>query len=134
MPLFRKVDCIQLYVPDLTAGLAFYCNKLGHELLWRTEAAAGLALPDSDAELVLQTERAMMEVDFLVPSAEEAARSFQAAGGSVVVPPFDIPVGRCAVVADPWQNQYVLLDTRKGLFVTAADKTVIGVAQRDNPK
>lgn len=134
MPLLRKVDCIQLYVPDLAAGLDFYCRRLGHELLWRTETAAGLALPDSDAELVLQTERAQLEVDFLVPSADEAARSFQAAGGSVVVPPFDIPVGRCVVVADPWQNQYVLLDTRNGLFVTAADKSVIGVVPRDHAK
>lgn len=134
MPLLRKVDCIQLYVPDLVAGLDFYCRRLGHELLWRTETAAGLALPDSDAELVLQTERAQLEVDFLVPSADEAARSFQAAGGSVVVPPFDIPVGRCVVVADPWQNQYVLLDTRNGLFVTAADKSVIGVVPHDHAK
>lgn len=132
MPLLRKVDCIQLYVPDLAAGLAFYCDQLGHQLLWRTAASAGVALPDSDAEIVLQTEREGIEVDFLVPSADEAAVTFQAAGGTVVLPPFDIPVGRCVVVADPWQNQYVLLDTRNGLFVTAADKSVIGVEQHDN--
>lgn len=132
MPLLRKVDCIQLYVPDLAAGLAFYCDQLGHQLLWRTAASAGLALSDSDAEIVLQTEREGIEVDFLVPSADEAAVIFQAVGGTVVIPPFDIPVGRCVVVADPWQNQYVLLDTRNGLFVTAADKSVIGVEQHDN--
>lgn len=132
MPLLHKVDCIQLYVPDLAAGLAFYCDRLGHQLLWRTDTAAGLALPDSDAEIVLQTARDGVAVDFLVPSADEAAASFLQAGGTVVVPPFDIPVGRCVVVADPWQNQYVLLDTRNGLFVTAADKRVIGVEQRDN--
>ena len=132
MALLRKVDCMQLAVPDLAAGLDFYCNKLGHQLLWRTPVAAGLALPDSDAEIVLQTERQGLEVDFLVPSADEAAATFQAVGGTVVVPPFDIPVGRCVVVADPWQNQYVLLDTRNGSFVTAADKNVIGVEQRDN--
>jgi len=132
MSIIRKVDCIQLYVPDLTAGLDFYCNKLGHELLWRTPAAAGLRLPDSDSEIVLQTERDRVEVDFLVTSVEEAVATFQAAGGTVVVAPFDIPIGRCVVVADPWKNQYVLLDTRNGLFVTDANKTVIGVEHHDN--
>lgn len=132
MSIIRKVDCIQLYVPDLTAGLDFYCNKLGHELLWRTASAAGLRLPDSDSEIVLQTERDRVEVDFLVTSVEEAVAAFQTAGGTVVVAPFDIPIGRCVVVADPWKNQYVLLDTRNGLFVTDANKTVIGVEHHDN--
>lgn len=53
--LLRKVDCVQLPVPDLEGGLAFYRHRLGHELLWRTETAAGLRLGDSDSELVLQT-------------------------------------------------------------------------------
>jgi catechol 2,3-dioxygenase-like lactoylglutathione lyase family enzyme len=55
-PLLRKVDCVRLYVPDLEAGLAFYRDQLGHQLIWRTESAIGLRLPNSDAELVLQTE------------------------------------------------------------------------------
>ena len=63
-PLIRKVDCIRLYVPDLEAGLTFYRDRLGHELIWRTETAAGLRLPESDAELVLQTEDQQQEVDF----------------------------------------------------------------------
>lgn len=134
MPIIRKVDCIQLYVPDLTAGLDFYCTKLGHKLLWRTASAAGLGMPDSEGEIVLQTERERVEVDFLVTSADEAAAAFQAAGGTIVVAPFEIPIGRCVVVADPWKNQYVLLDTRNGLFVTDGDKTVIGVEQHDNAK
>jgi len=70
MPLLRKVDCVRLYVPDLEAGLAFYRDRLGHELIWRTETAAGLHLPETDAELVLQTEEQRQEVDFLVDSAD----------------------------------------------------------------
>jgi hypothetical protein len=38
------------------AALAFYLDGLGHELIWRDYSAAGLRLPDSDAELVLHTE------------------------------------------------------------------------------
>jgi hypothetical protein len=43
-PLFRDVDCVQVPVPDLEAGLAFYRAALGHGLVWRTDAAAGLRL------------------------------------------------------------------------------------------
>ncbi|GBF04299.1 glyoxalase/bleomycin resistance protein/dioxygenase [Deinococcus aerius] len=41
-PLFRKVDCLQIPVPNLEAGLGFYRDGLGHELLRRTATAAGL--------------------------------------------------------------------------------------------
>ena len=68
MPLLRKVDCVRLYVPDLEEGLAFYRDQLGHELIWRTETAAGMRLPESEAELVIQTEDTRQEVDLLVDS------------------------------------------------------------------
>ena len=38
-----------------------------------------------------------------------------------MVGPFDIPIGRCAVVADPWGSRLVLLDTSKGRLVTGED-------------
>ena len=129
MPLIRKVDCVRLYVPDLEAGLAFYRDQLGHELIWRTPTAAGLRLPETDAELVIQTEEQRQEVDFLVDSADEAARFIEQAGGTVIVPPFDIQIGRCVVVEDPWGNPLVLLDTSKGLFTTDADGNIIGNEQ-----
>ena len=124
--LLRKVDCIRLYVSDLEAGLVFYRDRLGHELIWRKETAAGLRLPESDTELVLQTEEQRQEVDLLVDSADEAARWLEAAGGKVIVPPFDIQIGRCVVLEDPWGNPLVLLDTSKGLLKTDADGNVIG--------
>jgi predicted enzyme related to lactoylglutathione lyase len=126
MALFRKVDCIRLYVPDLEAGLAFYRDRLGHDLIWRTKTAIGLRLPESDAELVLQTEDQRQEVDLLVDSADAAAEQVEQAGGKVIVPPFDIQIGRCVVLEDPWGNPLVLLDTSKGLLKTDADGNVIG--------
>jgi predicted enzyme related to lactoylglutathione lyase len=126
MPLLHKVDCVRLYVPDLEAGLSFYRDRLGHELIWRTETAAGLRLPESEAELVIQTEDQRQEVDFLVDSADEAAKLIEQAGGQVVVPAFDIQIGRCAVIEDPWGNPLVLLDTSKGLLKTDTDGNVIG--------
>jgi len=126
MPLLRKVDCVRLYVPDLGAGLAFYRDRLGHELIWRTETAAGLHLPETDAELVLQTEEQRQEVDFLVNSADKSATIIEQSGGRVIVPPFDIQIGRCVVVEDPWGNPLVLLDASKGLLKTDIDRKVVG--------
>jgi lactoylglutathione lyase len=125
-PLIRKIDCVQFYVPNLEAGLAFYRDQLGHALIWRTETAAGLRLPDSDSEIVLQTERQEQEVDLLVESADEAALRIQQAGGEIVVPPFDIQIGRCVVVRDPWGNVFVLLDMSKGSLKTDENQHVIG--------
>jgi lactoylglutathione lyase len=127
-PLVKKVDCIRLYVADLDAGLAFYRDRLGQPLIWHTEEAAGLRLPHSGAEIVLHTERAELEVDLKVSSADEAAARFEAAGGRVVVPPFEIQIGRAAVVEDPWGNQLALLDASKGLLVTDDEGNVIGNA------
>jgi lactoylglutathione lyase len=118
-PLFRKVDSLQIPVPDLAAALRFYRDRLGHELIWRTATAAGLRMPDTDAEIVVQTERPAPETDLLVESADLAAQRFQEAGGRVVVQPFDITIGRCALVEDPWGNQLVMLDTSKGLLPTS---------------
>ncbi|HEX5504893.1 MAG TPA: VOC family protein [Thermomicrobiales bacterium] len=123
-PLVQKIDCVWIPVPDLESGLAFYRDRLGHDLNWRTATQAGLRLPDTDAELVIQTERPELEVDLLVASADDAARAVEAAGGSVVEPPFDIQIGRCAVVRDPFGNRLVLLDMSKGPLAVAADGTV----------
>src|SRR5688572_14331307 len=125
-PLIRKLDCLRLYVTDLEAGLAFYRDRLGHELIWRSATAAGLRMPDTDAKLVIQTEKQRQEIDLLVNSADEAAKFIQHAGGKVIVLPFDIQVGRCAVVEDPWGNPLVLLDISKGLLATNSEGRVIG--------
>jgi len=124
-PLMQKVDCVRLYVSDLDAGLAFYRDRLGHELIWRTEEAVGLRMPDSATEIVLHVERKEPEIDFEVQSADEAAVRFEAAGGKVVAGPFDIRIGRCVVVEDPWGNELVLLDSSKGLLVTDDEGNVI---------
>ena len=70
--------------------------------------------------------RPQPETDLLVDSAGEAAHRIVAGGGMVVVPPFDIAVGRCAGARDPWGNVLVVLDLSKGAFVTDDDGNVIG--------
>jgi adenosylhomocysteine nucleosidase len=125
-PLLNKVDCIRLYVPDLESGLVFYRDKLGHDLIWRTPQAAGLRMPGTETEIVIQNEQKGQEVDITVASADEAAQRFADAGGTIVVKPFDIQIGRCTVVRDLWENYLTLLDTSKGLLVTDKEGRVIG--------
>jgi predicted enzyme related to lactoylglutathione lyase len=128
VPPLRKVDAVTLPVPDLDVGLAFYAEALGHRLLWRNDALGqvGLGLPDSDTELVLTTRQAY-EPDWLVADVPAALESFTAAGGSVVVPTESTPVGRLAVVADPFGNHLVILDLSAGRYQTDADGGVTGV-------
>ena len=128
-PLLQKVDAVTVPVPDLDVGLRFYRDRLGHQLRWRDDeiGAAGLALPGSDSEIVLTT-RLRYEPNWLVASADQAAAAVAAAGGQIIAEAEDIPVGRVAVVQDPFGNVLVLLDLSKGRYVTDADGTVTGVA------
>lgn len=127
-PLFRKFDSLQLPVKDLDAALAFYVGKLGHRLVWRSEAGAGLAFPDGDGELVLQTERPQPETDLVVESVPAAVERWVSSGGSVIAGPFEIQIGMCAVVRDPFGNVLVMLDWSKGLLVTDEDGRIVGSA------
>jgi predicted enzyme related to lactoylglutathione lyase len=97
-------------------------------LRWRNDeiGAAGLALPDGGTEIVLTT-RLRYEPNWLVASADQAADAVEAAGGRIIVEPEDIPVGRVAVVADPFGNVLVLLDLSKGHYVTDDQGTVTAV-------
>lgn len=112
--LVRKLDCIQVPVPDLASGLAFYRDAVGLEVAWRSADAIGLHLPDDDAEIVIQTARPEPEADLLVDDVLDAVREWVDVGGTVEVEPFEIQIGRCAVVRDPFGNRHVLVDMTRG--------------------
>ena len=78
-----------------------------------------------DGAVALRESAEPPETDIMVESAEEAARRFVEAGGRIVAGPFDIKIGKCVVVADPWGNQLVLLDSTKGLLQTDENGYVI---------
>ena len=127
-PLLAAVDAVMVPVPDLDAGLAFYRDRLGHRLLWRHDGLgqAGLALSGPGPELVLTT-RLPYAPTWLVASADEAAETVVAAGGRLVSGPSEIPVGRLAVVTDPFGNELVLVDLSTGTYLTGTDGGVTGV-------
>jgi predicted enzyme related to lactoylglutathione lyase len=125
-PLFRKLDNLLLRVSDLDAAITFYRDRLGHTLVWRDGEAAGFALPETDAELVVHL-RIGPETDILVDDVDVALNEFLAAGGEMVQPPFNIAIGRCARVRDPFGNVIVILDQSKGTLITDAERRVTGI-------
>ena len=127
--MLRKVDAVSVPVPDLASGIAFYSTRLGHKVLWRKDVVgqAGLALPDSDTEIVLTVVHGY-EPNWLVESVDDAVLDVVEGGGTVIVEPADIPVGRLAVVADPFGNVLALVDLSKGRYEVDDEGQVTGVA------
>jgi predicted enzyme related to lactoylglutathione lyase len=127
--VLQYVDAVTVPVPDFDRGMVFYRGVLGHQLIWRNEATgqAGLRTPGSDPEIVLTTRQAY-EPDWKVASADAAAAVFAANGGRVLAGPMDIPVGRLAIVEDPFGNRLVLLDSAKGTYDTDESGAVTGVS------
>lgn len=112
-PVLKKVDAVLVRVPTIEQGLDFYREQLGMSTVWSREDMAAVRLGES--ELVLST-RLDAETDFLVDSVEDAVGVFLGMGGKLVVPPEDIPVGRIAVVEDPFGNRLTLVDLSKGPY------------------
>ena len=128
--LFENVDCVSFYVDDLDDGIKFYSDSLGLKLLWRVEDSCGLGMQKGITEVVLVNRHNPM-VDFKVDSVEEALPQFLAAGGRLIYGPFDINIGKCAVVSDMWENEYCILDMTKGTYDTDADGNVMGVSKKE---
>lgn len=128
-PLLLAVDAVVASVPDLDSGIAFYCGRLGHRLRWRNDeiGQAALACPQSSTELVLST-RLTAEPNWLVRDAVAAAEEVESAGGRIIERRIEIPVGRVAVVEDPFGNRLVMVDLSKGRYTTDESGDVTGVA------
>lgn len=125
--IFKNIDCIELYVSDINEGIQYYCDSMGLKLLWRNEDMVGLGMENDITEIVLQSQRKQVLVDIKVESVDESIEKIKEAGGTVEYGPFDVPIGRCAVILDKWDNRYVILDMTKGRYVTDEDGNVTGV-------
>lgn len=127
-PILRAVDAVTVPVPDLDQGLAYYRDRLGHDVIWRNDdlGQVALRLPGSSTELVLAT-RQSYQVNWLVESVPAAVAAMVSGGGRVVAE-HRVPVGRLAVVADPFGNALVLLDLSAGTYVTDQDGHTVGIA------
>jgi predicted enzyme related to lactoylglutathione lyase len=115
--MLRKIDCVLLRVEDLEAAVAYYQEVFGLRLRWRNGLQVGLGLPETDAEIVLESGPELpagASVHYLVDDVPAAVDQLAARGCSIQVPPFEIAIGHCAVVVDPFGNTLSLLDMTKG--------------------
>lgn len=131
-PLFSYLDCIELYTPDIRQGIEYYCNKLGLKVLWKSDSQAGLGMSEGKTEIVIQNERKEQNMDIKVESVIEVVKEIEKAGGQIIYGPFDVAIGKCAVVKDPWNNKYVILDTTKGTYITDDEGNIIGQNKPSN--
>ncbi|GAA2636215.1 VOC family protein [Paractinoplanes durhamensis] len=111
--MLRKIDCVMLRVDDLTTAAAFYTDALGLTELWRDDTSVGMGFPETDAELVLHTMHLPPDctVHYLVDDVAQAVADWP---GRTRMPPFEIAVGQCAILEDPFGNPICILDLTKG--------------------
>jgi lactoylglutathione lyase len=114
--MLRKIDCVMLRVDDLDAAAGYYARVFGLRPLWRDEVSTGMAMAETDAEIVLHTMDLPPDrgVHYLVDDVPAAVASCVEQGCAVREPPFDIAIGRCAVLEDPFGNTVSILDMSKG--------------------
>ena len=116
--MLRKIDCVMIRVEDVDVSAAYYAKVFGLRPKWSGEGAVGQVFPEADAEIVLHREVAIpssVEVHYLVDDVVVAVAHYAAEGCQILVAPFDITIGKCAVVKDPFGTRLCLLDTTKGL-------------------
>jgi lactoylglutathione lyase len=114
--MLRKIDCVMIRVDDLEAAAAYYSRVFGMRPVWQDKTAIGLAFPETDAEVVLHCDQGIpskVEVHYLVDDVVSAVRTFEQQGCRVRETPFDIPIGKCAVIEDPFGTTLCILDMTK---------------------
>jgi predicted enzyme related to lactoylglutathione lyase len=115
--MLKKIDCVMIRVDDMEAATRYYTEVFGLKPVWSDETSTGLAFPETDAEIVLHRMvdiPSRVEVHYLVDDVIAATRTFAAQGCQILVEPFDITIGKCAVIQDPFGTRLCILDMSKG--------------------
>lgn len=115
--MFKKIDCVMIRVDDVVAGEKFYSEVFGLKPRWREAGSVGLSLPETDAEIVLHNSAGIpnkVEVHYLIDDVVAAVKLYAQKGCRVLVAPFDVLIGKCAVIQDPFATTICLLDLTSG--------------------
>ena len=115
--MLRKIDCVMIRVDDVEAAAAYYTKVFGLLPQWSGDDSIGLVFPETDAEIVLHRATdipSSVEVHYLVDDVVAAVAHYGAQGCQVLVAPFDITIGKCAVIEDPFGTRLCILDMTKG--------------------
>lgn len=116
----RKIDCIMVRVANVDKARDFYVRVFRMIPVWKdtyTPGAAGLRFPESDAEIVLHNVPdipARVDVTYLVDDVVAAVVALKAEGCNIVEPPFEVVMGKCAVIVDPFGTPMTIIDMTRG--------------------
>lgn len=117
--MLKKIDCVMVRVKDVAEAMNFYSDVFGLKPVWRDEQTGqtGLLFQDSDTELVLHNDADIpgpVEVYYLVDNVSAAVQKYVEQGCTVLTEPFDIRIGKCAVIQDPFGVRLCILDMTRG--------------------
>ncbi len=115
--MLRKIDCVMVRVDDIEAAATYYAEVFGLHPQWSGDDSIGLVFPESDAEIVLHNDPnipSSVEVHYLVDDVIASVAEYTVQGCHILVEPFDITIGKCAVIQDPFGIRLCILDMTKG--------------------
>jgi lactoylglutathione lyase len=115
--MLRKIDCVMIRVGDVRAVADYYAKVFGLNPLWSGDGSIGLGFPETDAEIVIHSDPdipSSVEVYYVVQDVIVSVDSLLLEGCQVLVAPFDITIGKCAVIRDPFGTRLCILDKTKG--------------------
>ena len=115
--MLRKIDCVMIRVDDVEKAAVYYAEVFGLHPNWSGDESIGLVFPETDAEIVLHNDPNMpssVEVHYLVDDVITVVAEYVAKGCQLLVGPFDITIGKCAVIKDPFGIRMCILDMTKG--------------------
>jgi lactoylglutathione lyase len=123
--VLRKIDCVMVRVANLEAASRFYAQMLGLRPIWHDAVSVGMGMPETDAEVVLHTMELPPDysVHYLVDNVPASVTAWREAGCLVRSPPFEVAVGWCAVLEDPFGNVVCILDLSKRARASVNDPT-----------
>ena len=116
--MLRKIDCVMVRVDDIEAAATYYAEVFGLHPQWSGDDSIGLVFPESDAEIVLHNDPnipSSVEVHYLVDDVIASVAEYTVQECHILVEPFDITIGKCAVIQDPFGTRLCILDMTKGL-------------------
>lgn len=113
----RKVDAVMHLVDDVYEAAEFYEKVLGLKRGWTDDEnkMIGLLFPGNDTEIVLHMNKYLPNpnVSFQVVDVMDFVSEYKAKGYKVLVEPFDIRCGMCAILQDPYGNGLEIMDITK---------------------
>jgi lactoylglutathione lyase len=115
--MLRKIDCVMIRVDSPGVAAAYYRDVFGLRLNRSDDVSIGLKFAKSDTEIVLHNDPnipSSIEVYYLVRDVIDEVKSYTEKGCELIVAPFDIRIGKCAVIKDPFGTRLCILDMTKG--------------------